>query len=391
MLKLFNQVAQLGSPTEKMKLIKAYPYQEELKTVLKLALDPFITFGITDFDTGVDPSGEDPYTVLNQLANRDTTGGAAKRALGAAVDPSDRELFLRIIRKDLRCGVGEKLVLQMYPGLLRQFNVMRAKDWEGLSPRGHYYIEPKMDGLRGLTMIENQTVTIFSRNGNPITSCEHLKPQLLRIAKDVGDCIFDGELIQGNFNQSSSAIRKKDVQNEDTNYHIFDFLDLDEWKNPVKSYIQRRRSLECLVQTSGNLVLTPSHPVATEADAMRFYQQFLDCGYEGGIVKNANGLYRFKKHKDWMKLKEQGSVDLVVESLIQGEGKYYGMLGAAVVKFKGRKVNVGSGWSDDERRLYWKDPTLLVRKVIEVHYHQITPDGSLRHPRFHTIRHDKSI
>jgi DNA ligase-1 len=92
-----------------------------------------------------------------------------------------------------------------------------------------------------------------------------------------------------------------------------------------------------------------------------------------------------------MKLKEQGSVDLVVESLIQGEGKYYGMLGAAVVKFKGRKVNVGSGWSDDERKLYWQDPTLLVRKVIEVHYHQITPDGSLRHPRFHTIRHDKSI
>lgn len=394
MLDLLKKIASVGSPAEKLKLLQQYPYQEELKTTLKLATDPFITFGITDFDEGVTAENRDPLFVLNQLANRELTGNSARFSLGAAcadLDPDEKEVIRRILRKDLRCGLGEKLVLQQYPGLIQQFEVMRADKFKGIGSRGHYHIEPKYDGLRCVGLVRGGSVTLFSRNGKEFTSSDHLKPQILRMAPKGLDCVFDGELTSGNFNQSSSAVRKKNVQDDSIVYNIFDFLDMDEWKKPVKTYAQRRGSLEYIFQSVDNLVLTPSYPIHSDDEAFMYYNRFLDAGYEGGIVKNGKGLYRFRRHRDWMKLKEVNEVDLVVESLIQGEGKYYGMLGAAVVRYHGKKVNIGTGFSNTERELYWKDPTLLVHKVIEVHYHQETPDGSLRHPRFHRIREDKSI
>lgn len=390
MLKLFEQIAAVGSPTEKVILLKSHPYQEELKSVLRLATDPFITYGVTSVEG--DPRGDSDYLrVLKMCAERKLTGSEARRTLGSAcLDAEDQEIVTRILRKDLRCGVGEKLVLQAYPGLIRQFEVMRADKFGGLGSRSNYFIEPKYDGLRCISIVEGGVVTLLSRNGKEFTSSNHLKPQILELVNGM-DCVLDGELTSGNFNESSSAVRKKEAQDDSTILNVFDYLDMTEWENPVNPYYQRRHQLESLPWCGRtHLLLVPSRRVSSEEEAFKWYSHFLDQGYEGAILKNSSGPYRFKRHKDWMKLKEVNDVDLKVDHLIQGEGKYHGMLGAAVVKYKGKKVNVGSGFSDAEREAFWKDPTLIMGKVIEIRYHQETPDGSLRHPRFYKIREDKS-
>ena len=181
-------------------------------------------------------------------------------------------------------------------------------------------------------------------------------------------------------------------QNDSTLYHIFDLLTLDEWRNPVKPYYLRRYDLENAFNNKQHqcLQLVPSHRISGGDDeVVKHYNFFRDTGYEGAIVKNLHGVYRFKRHTDWLKLKAVNDVDLKVESLVQGEGKYHGMLGAVIVKYKGKRVNVGSGWSDAERMEYWKDPNLIMGKTIEIQFHEETPDGSLRHPRFIRIRDDK--
>ena len=393
MLKLFNHISQVGSPSEKIQLLKSYPYQEELKSVLKYATDPFLTFGITHTE-GSPMGSEDAFKVLDKLARRELTGERARVSLGnAATDEDDREILHRILRKDLRCGLGEKLVLQAYPGLIRQFEVMRAAKFEKLSSRTEYYIEPKYDGLRCIAVVENGGVTLLSRNGKEFTSSDHLKPQILRLF-DGEDGVLDGELTSGNFNDSVSAVKRKDQQNGSTILNAFDFLDMHEWRSPINTYHTRRGNLKRAFERAGgnlpHLILVPCYPVQDEDEAFRWYDHFLKQGYEGGILKASKGLYRFKRHRDWMKLKEVNDVDLRVESLIQGEGKYHGMLGAVIVKFNGKRVNVGSGFSDTERQLYWDQPELIQRKVIEIQYHQVTPDGSLRHPRFIKVREDKS-
>ena len=393
---LLDQVAKLGSPQDKADLIRLYPYQETLKKVFRAALDPFITYGITDFESGVEPSKDDPMEVLELLASRNLTGTLARTTLGAALKPAtpeDRELFRRILKKDLRCGVGPALVELLYPGLLRQFGIMRADKFKTLVRGAQYYIEPKLDGLRSVSIIEKRRVTILSRNGHEFTSSDHLKPQLLDLMGGQ-DGVIDGELKNGVFNQSSSAVRKKGVQNDGTVLHAFDFMTLDEWKNPTRGYVYRRRDLTNLFripQKYPGLLLVPSYPISNEDEAYKYYHKFLDDGDEGAIVKRGDGTYHQRRHRDWMKMKAVNDVDLRVEKIIQGEGKYHGMMGAAIVSYKGKRNSIGTGWSDEERAAFWKNPKLIVNKIIEIHFHEVTPDGNLRHSRFHRIREDKLV
>lgn len=397
MIDLFNQIAKYNSPSDKLALLREYPYQEELKSVLRLALDPFITFGISDFD----PASDEEYSpwghfeVLEKLASRELTGGAARRALGLSVrdlDEDYHELVRRIIRKDLRCGVGPALALQFCPNIIRTFEVMRAIPLSKTKPKAgkSYLIEPKYDGLRAIAVIKGQSVTLLSRNGLEFTSVDHLKEPLLRLARG-RDLFFDGELVNGNFNSSSSAIRRKNQTNTDTRYHLFDRLEADEWGSVTREYAHRRTLLGQDFESSRDegLQLVPSYRATTE-EFMRYYDRFLDQGYEGAMIKDPMGLYRFRKHKDWIKLKPADDLDLRVESLVQGEGKYFGMLGAAIVTYKGKRVRVGTGFSDEQRQQFWASPNSIKGKIIEVQFHEETPDGSLRHPRFVKIREDKT-
>lgn len=397
MIELFNQIAKHNSPGAKLELLREYPYQEELKSVLRLALDPFITFGITDFDPAPDneysPLGH--FEVLEKLASRELTGGAARRALGLSVrdlDEDYHELVRRIIRKDLRCGVGPALALQFCPNIIRTFEVMRAVPLSKTKPKAgkSYLIEPKYDGLRAIAVIKGQSVTLLSRNGLEFTSVDHLKEPLLRMARG-RDLFFDGELVNGNFNNSSSAVRRKNQTNTETQYHIFDRLETNEWGVATREQAHRRMLLGRDFESNRDegLQLVPSYR-ATPEEFMRYYNLFLDQGYEGAMVKDPMGLYRFRKHKDWIKIKPAEDLDLRVESLVQGEGKYFGMLGAAIVKYKGKRVSVGSGFSDEQRQQFWADPNSIKGKIIEVRFHEETPDGSLRHPRFVKIREDKT-
>jgi DNA ligase-1 len=87
-------------------------------------------------------------------------------------------------------------------------------------------------------------------------------------------------------------------------------------------------------------------------------------------------------------------VSLTVVAVEEGTGKNIGRLGALVCEGvdDGRtiSVNVGSGFSDDQRIAYWASREEILQKVVEVRADAITQnqDGSysLRFPRFLTFR-----
>jgi ATP-dependent DNA ligase len=105
-----------------------------------------------------------------------------------------------------------------------------------------------------------------------------------------------------------------------------------------------------------------------------------------------------------MKMKAEETLDLTVVDAFEGTGKYEGKLGGLTVLHEGLRVNVGSGFSDQQREEFWElyDEDMQRRKecgdrgedavdtllgaVAEVQYHEVTPDGSLRHPRFVRFR-----
>ena len=117
-------------------------------------------------------------------------------------------------------------------------------------------------------------------------------------------------------------------------------------------------------------------------------------GYEGIMIKDPNAGYECKRSVAWLKLKPFIEVSLTVAAVEEGTGKNVGRLGALVCEGeddgRGILVNVGSGFSDDQRIGYWTDREAVVGKVVEVRADAITQnqDGtySLRFPRFLRFR-----
>ena len=124
----------------------------------------------------------------------------------------------------------------------------------------------------------------------------------------------------------------------------------------------------------------------------KWFNYAKEQGWEGIMLK-LNGPYVRKRTTDMLKVKEFDTMDLRVIRVNPGTGKHEGRLGSVTVDFEGNEVDVGSGFDDSTREQFWNDPNLIIDKVIEVQYFEVTQnkDGkpSLRFPIYKCIRFDK--
>lgn len=424
-----EEIASTSSKTGKEALVAKHGANGKFLAVLEAALNPFKTYGIakrpevvTNLDGAFDTQ---TWVLLTNLETRVLTGNAARESLVSELtrlSVKSSELLWRIVSKDLRAGFSESTVNKAIPGtvptfdcmLAHKFEVHRVKKWPVVA-------EPKLDGVRVLAFVDiaKPSVHFFSRSGKEFTTFDHLKAPLLRLIDNFRedlvntsgydnadaeyfiehlDCedfavVFDGEIVSGSFNKTVSEVRKKDSQATDAIFNVFDILPMSLFskddKVPSKhTYTERRQVLTELLPTgkSGPIHLLPRYLVSSEAEIDTLYESVRARGLEGLIIKDDAPYYRRRNHA-WMKIKAEETLDLLVTGWEPGTGKYEGMIGALIVDHKGVPVNVGSGLSDEFRQ---SDPDEIVGRLIEVEYHEITPDGSLRHPRFKRFRDDKA-
>jgi len=105
-------------------------------------------------------------------------------------------------------------------------------------------------------------------------------------------------------------------------------------------------------------------------------------------------MYECKRSHSWLKAKPFIEVTLEVTAVEEGTGRNQGKLGALVCTGKddGKdiRVNVGSGFTDDNRSQFWDARNDVIGNLVEVRADAVTQnqDGtySLRFPRFKTFR-----
>ena len=402
------------------------------RIVCQCAYDPFRTYGLT-----WDPASQHPFTdenedqaqpqemfsLLDRLACRDLTGNAAREAVLAMLGRltyRSGDVLIRILNKDLRAGFTATTLNKLHKGLIPEFSCMLAHKFEAKRVKQWpVAVEPKLDGVRLLARVEGGKVQLLSRNGKSEFADMPLVVASL-VALGV-DGWFDGEVtVPGGFNETVSQVRTKDAVLEHAVYTVFEYLTFHEFEvnsGPL-TYADRINRLNevfstgpkgdhygtCIGAIEGSyLKMSPVLFAHTEGEVHALYENMLAQGLEGVIVKPLSGVYIKKRSHDWMKIKAEETLDLKVVGAFEGEGKYFGMLGGLIVDHKGVEVRVGGGFTDQQRIDLWKafhldtldelsdlafEPKLL-GKVIEVMYHEVTPDGSLRHPRFKCFRFDK--
>jgi DNA ligase-1 len=391
----------------------------ELFEGFKLALSPFITFGVKQVPVHKGPDGEglewEAFKELcHLLQTRRLTGDDARNAIELAMNASTKnqwnDWYRRILIKDLRCGVSEKTVNKVKKGAIPVFECMLAHDGANHEKKiaGVKLLEPKLDGVRCITIVDYdaRTVTMYSRNGKILENFSHITDSLLTHIDDFErSYVLDGEIISTSFQALMKQVHRKDnVKADDAILMLFDIIPLAEFQTGKSIMGQRRRSkllasMKPTFDRVGNIGVIPQTEVdldgyVGELQFKEFNQTAIDEGYEGIMIKDADAKYECKRSASWLKMKPFIEVSLAVTATEEGTGRNVGKLGALVCEGeddgKTITVNVGSGFTDSDRDEFWTDRNDLNGQIVEVRADAITQnqDGtySLRFPRFLRFR-----
>lgn len=408
-----------SSRLEKEAIIEAQIDNQELFEGFNLALSPYITFGIKKVPSHGGPDGQGlPWVAFKELchllATRQLTGDAARDAVELALSASTKQQwndwYRRILIKDLRCGVSEKTINKIKKNAVPVFECMLAHDGANHEKKiaGKKLLEPKLDGVRVLTVInkESRTVTQFTRNGKELENFGHITEALEKHI-DLFDrsWVLDGEMVSSSFQALMKQVhRKENVQSQDARLMLFDILPLSEFQAGRSIMGQRRRSnllrsMSKLFEQVGYIDIIDQIEVdldsyVGELEFKQFNKDAIEHGFEGIMIKDPNAVYECKRSVSWLKQKPFIEVSLEVVNVEEGTGRNLGRLGALVCSGsdddKQITVNVGSGFSDDQRSEFWDSRDSLPRQIVEVRADAITmnQDGtySLRFPRFLRFR-----
>ena len=424
-------------------LVAAKLGSENAKTFLcgvKACYNPYVTFGIKQIPesvgiTDAENPWEEFFTLLETLNDRRLTGHNARDAvvdMSHRFDSDEWNLFLApILRRDMRCGVSTTTfnkIVKKTDYEIPVFSCQLATNSENRPEmKGVKRLEPKLDGVRVLMVVritsDGPLAVCFSRNGKVFENFKHIQDQvtdnineLLAARLNVqiqgshitSGFVLDGEVVGNSFQAlMRQARRKENVAAEDSVFHVFDVLPITDfgrgyWNAPLTKRLQLLEEMRSAFDKMHNVELLPHLQVDLdehEGRSMfeRYCRDMVAAGYEGVMIKDLNSPYVCKRSTSWMKYKPTITVDLQVIGVEEGTGRNKNRLGALVCNGiddgKEITVNVGSGFSDDDRIQLWNDRQLVIGRTVEILCDVITQnqDGtySLRFPRFVRFRDDK--
>lgn len=267
-------------------------------------------------------------------------------------------------------------------------------------------VSPKLDGIRCIMW----GGVAYSRKLKPIPN--KWIQQCLNTLPDG----FDGELIVGApVNQSptdsviqrtSSGVMSRDGR-PDFTYYVFDWWHDD----PDVGFGERLENVKISVGYV-DIPLIPvvnavaHYPVGTIGALMDLEQKFVEQGYEGIMIRDIHGRYKFgrstTKEGTLLKLKrfhdcEARIVDFVERMHNANEATTdnlghtkrsthkankvpMGTLGALVCELNGTRFEVGTGFTDAQRQMIWDDREAYRGALTKIKYQELTPDGVPRFP-----------
>ena len=264
------------------------------------------------------------------------------------------------------------------------------------------YATPKLDGIRALKI----DGTIVSRTFKPIRNTT-ISNVLMSLLPDGSD----GEILSGKtFQDSTSTVMSADAGiGSGTTFFWFDYVKDD----PDKGYLDRIADMKKFVDShpeilkDSRVTIVPLIPkkIDTAEELNVFEQWCLDQGFEGVMVRNAGGKYKFgrstEKEQILVKIKQFEDDEAVVigVSALQTnvndkkmnelgdmrrtshkDGKIdLEMLGALDVEWNGIRFGIGTGFDKDTREDLWKRRDSIIGKIVKFKYFS---QGVKTAPRF---------
>lgn len=417
-----------GSQKSKQDLIRE-SMNDRMEYILDVCFNPFVTTKLhrIGFNAVLSEPNENLWNDFKSLvedlkkapAANDLLRERAQLLISTRISDNREEdlelrtILMKIITKRMNIGIGAKLINKAVgKELVPDPSLMLATDDEKvMASWDSVYCEEKYDGVRVIALYKDGEFSYFTRAFNELDSCYFpaitfaLKTAIIN-SGIMGDWFFDGELtdlnrksVSGKVTQILRGTANSNIE-EGFLFNVFDFEEHSTLSHGsgVIDYLTRRDTLEKIlsyVPEDSPVKLAQLWKLDSVSEVTKIYNDIVALGGEGVICKS-NSVYECKRSKTWIKIKEVNECDLEICGWYPGEGKREGLIGGFICTDKSKTLNVkvGSGFSDDDLKLFSTNPDSYIGKIIAVQYNVVITDKhdnrSLFLPRLVEVRYDKN-
>lgn len=417
-VKVIQDIQKAKTPTEKKFLLMDNKNSFLLQKILRYTYDPYKRYGITDktfknYQPNGEPNKEDSlYSLLDELCDSNINDELRYKFINFVkfIPSKDVQKIVKMIAmKDLKLGVSATTINKVWPGLIPSFEVQLAKSYKDvkLDKDELIFITEKFDGIRCVAFVENGKIRLRTRQGKDITGLIDIEKDLLSIKNLISmfpdGFVLDGELIfagkakdSGDRYRKTTKIVNSKMENKvDITFNVFDIMTIKEFKDgeSLDIYCYRRYILDIMPDLDTVKAAPLLYTGTDHSKIMEVLNIIINQNKEGCMI-NRNKIYECKRTKNLLKVKKMNDADLKVIGYEEGRGENEGLLGALIVAYKGNTVNVGSGYTKEERARIWNKKDDMIGKIIKVQYFEETQNKngwfSLRFPVFLEVRDDKT-
>jgi len=388
------------------------------------ALNPYRVFGVKKFKQPAHFDGDDTkasfdkfFVLLNALHDRDITGSEAQLAITNVLSNFSKataSYVERVIDKDLKAGFSDETFNKVHPdNPIPVFSVMLADKCEDTEDFEKYVTFPcqadfKYDGERTIAIVKADGLVYYSRSGKVAEHMNGLFDEDLRRIHDyLGyDYILDGERYASNFTETVNAKKSgNDEAKGNLRLRAFFLMPLTDWEAQSTKITMRenRKNLDSLLTSAKckKIILSEGREVKDYHEMMAYCNDAIDKhGVEGLILKDWEATYQWDRTFAWTKVKRFYDVDARIVGFYPGRPKsrlekagLTGGVNCVAYLESGERVefNVGSGFSDEQRRDMAANPKKWLAKTHVIKYQEVTSSKSKKYRslRFCTYEHDR--
>ena len=360
----------------------------------------------------------DLFVLLDSLNYRLITGHKAiKEVNGFLFHNNDlKEILYLILERNLKIRVSSKLINKAIPGLIPEFNVALANKYDDKTKKkvdfnkDVWYVSRKLDGVRCLIVVDEKgKATSYSRAGKQFHTLSLVEKEIEKLG--VKDVVFDGEMCIVNesgdedFQSIMKEISRKNHTIQNGLFQVFDYISYKVFSKGFGDSVYFSQRILTLNRLLSNNKLNYVKPLE-QIPVSNFKE--LDILSNTAAAKNWEGLmirksdeYKGKRTNDILKIKTFHDDEYIVEEINFGPFRYVkegkeieeDMVTAVSISHKGNAVSVGSGFTIEQRKLFYKSPMNIIGKTITVQYFEESQnqngDYSLRFPVIKAIHGEK--
>ena len=418
--KLKNFVEQSNasnSNLDKLKVLEQFKDDLEVTRMFKYVYSPFKQYYVTSknlkkrSDLVNSNCGDNIFQLLDRLDDREITGHAALAEVNGFISNNQEyaDLIYNIIDRNLKTRSTTSMINKIIPGCVPTFNVALASTYDEKTKKkvdlveNDWYLSRKLDGVRCLAFFnEWGEVSLYSRSGKEFLTLDKVKKELESL--DLRRIVIDGEICivdeNGNedFQSIIKEIKRKNHTIEQPLFQAFDIITAEDFASKVseETLYLRIQTLEMILADPKlkHLKYLKQH-LTTNEDMIK--EQMAIAAKEGweGLMLRKDDVYKGKRSQDILKVKKMFDAEYVVVGIenainrviVDGKEVEEMMLKNVIIEHKGNRVQVGSGFSLEQKRNFFENPNKILNKTITVQYFEETTNQEGEHSlRFPVIK-----